>query len=183
MPGRTYPVTTFFLEDALQVTRHNVRLNTDWTRKTQFDAGANKYGKYRRDRMAAANAVAVATMSASTTTQIFLFLVAFSYLSAFGSLYWQWSGLYGDDGVTPAALKTMEGSDFVRPSKGPGPPAQRWLREVASEATLRLQPQRQRVDHCDVLRPLRSARQPQPSWRVRWRRVRRRRWGLSLIHI
>ena len=43
-------------------------------------------------------------MSASTTTQIFLFLVAFSYLSAFGSLYWQWSGLYGDDGVTPAAI-------------------------------------------------------------------------------
>ena len=43
-------------------------------------------------------------MSASTTTQIFLFIVAFSYLSAFGSLYWQWSGLYGDDGVTPAAI-------------------------------------------------------------------------------
>ena len=43
-------------------------------------------------------------MSASTTTQLFLFLVAFSYLSAFGSLYWQWSGLYGDDGVTPAAI-------------------------------------------------------------------------------
>ena len=61
------------------------------------------------------------------------------------------------DGVTPAALKTMPGSDFMRPSKGPGPPAQRWLREVASEATLRLQPQRQRVDHGDVLRPLRSA--------------------------
>ena len=43
-------------------------------------------------------------MSASATTQLFLFVVAFSYLSAFGSLYWQWSGLYGDDGVTPAAI-------------------------------------------------------------------------------
>ena len=62
-----------------------------------------------------------------------------------------------DTGVTPLALKRMPESDFARPGQGPGPPAQRWLREVASEATQRLQPQRQRVDHADVLRPLRSA--------------------------
>ena len=62
-----------------------------------------------------------------------------------------------DTGVTPLALKRMPESDFARPGQGPGPPAQQWLREVASEATLRLQPQRQRVDHADVLRPLRSA--------------------------
>ena len=62
-----------------------------------------------------------------------------------------------DTGVTPLALKRMPESDFARPGQGPGAPAQQWLREVASEATLRLQPQRQRIDHADVLRPLRSA--------------------------
>ena len=62
-----------------------------------------------------------------------------------------------DTGATPLALKSMPESDFARPGQGPGAPAQQWLREVASEATLRLQPQRQRVDHADVLRPLRSA--------------------------
>ena len=63
------------------------------------------------------------------------------------------------DGLTPVALKAMPGSDFdfVRAGQGPGPPAQRWLREVASEATLRLNPARKRVDHGDVLRPLHAA--------------------------
>lgn len=74
------------------------------------------------------------------------------------------------DGATPVALKTVPGSDFVRPGQGPCPPAQRWLRVVASEATLRLQPQRKRVDHgeccgrcarrspCCVTRPRRRMR-------------------------
>ena len=59
--------------------------------------------------------------------------------------------------LTPTLTLTLTESDFARPGQGPGAPAQQWLREVASEATLRLQPQRQRVDHADVLRPLRSA--------------------------
>ena len=62
-----------------------------------------------------------------------------------------------DTGVTPLALQRLPESDFARREQGPGAPAQQWLREVASEATLRLQPQRRRVDHADVLRPLRSA--------------------------
>ena len=33
VPGRTYPVNTFHLEDALQITRHHVRQNADWARK------------------------------------------------------------------------------------------------------------------------------------------------------
>ena len=60
-------------------------------------------------------------------------------------------------GVTPAALAAFKGGDFVKPHQGPAPPAQRWLREVASEATLRMQPQRRRSDHGDLLAPLRAA--------------------------
>lgn len=32
VPGRTYPVTAYYLEDALQMTRHVVEQNADWAR-------------------------------------------------------------------------------------------------------------------------------------------------------
>ena len=58
---------------------------------------------------------------------------------------------------TPAVLKAFKDSDFKKPGQGPGPPAQRWLQNVASEAAKRMEPQRRRVDHEDILAPLNRA--------------------------
>ena len=58
VPGRTFPVTTFFLEEALHMTRHQVRMNTDWARKNQDFGGGGSGGGFnrgfsmRRDRAA-----------------------------------------------------------------------------------------------------------------------------------
>ena len=58
---------------------------------------------------------------------------------------------------TPAVLKAFKDSDFKKPGQGPGPPAQRWLNSVAAEAAKRMEPQRRRVDHEDILAPLNRA--------------------------
>lgn len=60
--------------------------------------------------------------------------------------------------VTPAPLREMRSGDFDRhEGAGSGEVAQKWLRQVASEAQLYRRPQRKRTKIQEVLRPLHTA--------------------------
>jgi hypothetical protein len=44
IPGRTFPVTALYLEDALELTGHRVRASADWARKGSKGGGSSRYG-------------------------------------------------------------------------------------------------------------------------------------------
>ena len=48
-PGRTFPVTELYLEDIVEVTKHQIRGNEDWARKSLNTRGRGGGGGGRDD--------------------------------------------------------------------------------------------------------------------------------------